>query len=982
MNHQDTIYNQNGTWERNQTTRVVNTSSDICVFNIPFFSMSGASKIACDVESCDLNSVSFNDILTATTECFITNGLSGGCFNNIVWETKVYEDNVLAYTETFYTSSNSGDTPTIVDFSGSVVNAFDTLSYDYSFSGTQFSITQNDFVEIRIDINTEVNIPNYCVFTGTCSGYSEVVCDLSFSGLSLYSDNVHLINENSNLIEKTINYDCSCPDGYVDLGNGNCQKLTYIAATAPSSAITINVVTIDAAYIQQGAVIYEDITNKQWPLITTPQGTQSPAANALYNSIIPTAGTANGIAYTSISPAPLIGGQHQNVDVALPSPWPPLTTTGYGLAPRTYFNGAIRESVISSSVLYPGTGTEILPEQFLWGMPWSTGGTNTNNWFDMVGLWASGATNTPTNGQWFGFVQCIDIPVTKTYYIAFAGNNAARISLNGELMVEMNIGDGLKLTLTYANIVPITLSAGTHVLGLEGLNYSGNGGVALDVYDCDLATLTGITSYSALTAVTIFSTASKQGDVFETSTLSANSYSCPTDFLYSNCDGESCVKIESEACSLTSELSFTVSDETEIPLTFTFTANTSEFVDKNTTFGFEIFKYNKTLGYFLEPSLYKSEYYDWSSFSATSALTVSVPINSLNIDGEYLVKGYFTHDVCTEFALLNGEKITTPISNYGDGYKLYQSYRDFYFVALTKAEKPEFTFTNDGFSPIGSLLVIGQVLNGTETDILLTEAQGDYLIALNGLVLQEGLDYTISATTGTTPINVLTFNDTIYSGDVLTYAYTNSTTSNNLRGEGFEITSPIVSGTSGNQGSNLVYFNTTTGKYELYTELLPDNSSDLIVTVNGATLANNIDFYRSTSDPYRIILEGNLFIGDVINIFYNTKVTNQGNVYTTSFTVGWNIITAPQTTDGLFTVEFSNNEDFTTLLPTSATTQYVIGQIGYSTPITLSGSVGDVQYYRIKNQKDYVDLCGNKISSVAYSDIVDITIQTNAFNSY
>ena len=39
-------------------------------------------------------------------------------------------------------------------------------------------------------------------------------------------------------------------------------------------------------------------------------------------------------------------------------------------------------------------------------------------------------------------------------------------------------------------------------------------------------------------------------------------------------------------------------------------------------------------------------------------------------------------------------------------------------------------------------------------------------------------------------------------------------------------------------------------------------------------------------------------------------------------------------------------------------------------------------YYRIKNQKNYVTMCGDIVSSTAYSEIIPIVIQTNAINSY
>ena len=762
---------------------------------------------------------------------------------------------------------------------------------------------------------------------------------------------------------------CSCPSGYTDLGNGLCQQLTYTAATAPITPVTINQTTTSNAYIVEGAVIYDDITYKQWPLITTPQT----FATATFNTIIPTSGTANGVSYASISPAPLGGGQHQNVNTALPPA--PTGTTGWGLvSPRLYYNGAIRESIVSINTLYPGAGNVVEPQQFLWGMPWSSGGTNTNNWFDTVGLWGSGCAN----GQWYGFVQCIDIPVTQTYYIAFAGNNAARISLNGELMVEMNIGDGYFLTLTYANIVPVTLSAGTHVLGLEGLNYSGNGGVALDIYDCDLMTLTGITSYSALTAVTLFSTASKQGATFEIGTVTASTFSCPTGYLYSNCSGSTCVAIETIDCTAsticTTGNSYVISTATTIPVEFQFTGNVSTFTANNATFSYEIYKYNSNVNAFVAPAVYKSGPIEYSSFSATSATTQLVPVSGLSLDGEYIVKGYYNFDVCTDFLGRLGKTINTLIYRSGTSYGLYDDNLDWYFMAMKAADVPSLLQSSSNTPPPNALFQQIILPESGTTEVIITNGiGGDFILTLNGLVLANNLDYTYTG-------SVVTLSSATVTDDIITIIYTN-TGGNNLVGDVYDISSPISSGTTGNQGSNVAYFNTSTGKYEIYTQVTPLEGNSIIVMINGATLANGIDYYQSTSNPKRIILEGNILVGDIITIVYFPKTDVVNGLITNSPTVTWQISNPPQQNNGIFTLEVSTGSTFNDFFAT-ASTPYQVGVTLYSLGFTASGTVGTNLYYRVKNQKSYTTICGQVIDSTVYSETMPVTIQTNSINSY
>jgi len=628
MRYQDRIYNQNGNNVRNHTITLPNTSSDICTFDIPLFTMTGGSKIDCIELTCNLSGVSYNNVLTATTDCFISNELSGTCFNNIEWSTNVYEDSELVYSNIFYTSSNISDAATESSFTGSVVTAFNSLGYDYSMSGSQYTLNQKGFKELNLSIETEINYDDNCpltgassgnTFTGTCSGNTEIVCDLDFNGLTSGDTNVHVI-----------------------------------------------------------------------------------------------------------------------------------------------------------------TG------------------------------------------------------------------------------------------------------------------------------------------------------------------------------------------------------------QTTIPLDFTFTANTNS-LSGNTTFKFDIYKFNKTVGYFFSNPSYRSEEFYWSNFSGTSAFTTTVPVSSLDLDGDYLVKGYYIHDVCTEFANLNGDRKVSPPIKSGTEYLMYQPYKDFHFVSFIKAETPLLGEVDSGNREIGSLIVNSLILDGTTNQYDVPLANGGYIISLNGLTLSQNEDYsiqTIAPITGAAQtVAVLTLSGDTYDGDVLTYALVNNQEKNGIRFDGYNIDSSITSGTTNNQGSETVYFNTTTGRYEFYTTYTVVPGNDVIVTLNGITLANNIDYYLSTTNPKRIIFESGLVVGDIINVFYNSNGSLVGNVFTTSFGVNWSIVIPPQTTDGLFSVEISDSDNFGTIL-SSTDVGYTINQVGYSSTIPLSGSVGDTQYYRVKNTKRYVDLCSNPIITTAYSEINEITIQTNAYNSY
>ena len=791
---------------------------------------------------------------------------------------------------------------------------------------------------------------------------------------NMSSDMCIFVNPQFNLSGASkVECECSCPDGYTLLSGGLCQKITITGATAPLVPVTINQNTSSAYYIIEGAVIFEDITNKQWPLITTPQT----GATALYNSIIPSAGTANGVAYTSVS-TPTVGiGQHDNVNTPAPNQWPPTGTTGYGLvSPRQYFQGVIRESDITSNVLTLGVGSEILPVQFLNGQPWNTTNTypsNTPNWFEDVGIWASGATD----GEWYGFTQCVDIPTTKTYYIAFAGNNAIRIKLNGELLVEMNLGDGLYETLTYANIVPITLSAGTNIFYVEALNYSGNGGMALDIYDTDLATLTAVTTPAQLADLTIFSTASKLGQDFETGTVSASTFSCPTGFLYSNCTGSTCTMIENQGCDIITGTSYVLSrTDTTLPVAFEFTANTDSFTANNATFTYEVYKFDGSVSAFTPTPIYTSSAftYDYINIYGTNTMVQELPLANLKLDGEYLVKGYFNFDMCTDFGKRLGKKIDTRNYRSGTKYGLYESEADYYFMAMWEAEKPEFLPSASNTPPAGKLFQ--QVIlpkAGTTVFAINYGISGNFIVTLNGLVLANNYDYTYSG-------NIVTLSSATVAEDIITIIYTTSGGYNFIV-ENIDVTTAVPSGATGNEGLNLTYFNTTTGKYEVYTQATPQDGGSVLIMINGVTLANGVDYYQSTSNPKRFILEGNIMVGDMITLAYFPNVTVINGLLANNPMVTWVITNPPQSTDGIFTIEVSTGSSFTTIY-TSTTVDYVVNQQYYSGTFVVSGNVGTQYYYRVKNEKNYTTICGEIVTSVVYSDIIPIVVQSNAINSY
>lgn len=899
MSYQERIYNQNGKCNRNFVGPVPTLSSDLCEFNRPAFVMSGASSIECPEVTCNINDVPYNDLFTGTTNCFTESALSGSCFNGVDWVTSVYENDVLSYSGTFYTTTNfNGPAIDITTFSGSVVTAFDTLEYDYTFNGTGFTITDDTGLleSIRLELTTELDYDTTCFVTGNTTG------DTS----------------------------CSCPSGYTaTTALDSCQKLTYTAVTVNGTGpTTVSAGDKNQAHGVQGTYWWPSIDSVSLPLVRN-------------------------------------------------------SSDGYG---------TLREVTTSG----PTFSTTTYVTSDFWGKyvepPVYNGRLN-----------AVGVKNSGLLTDWIGFSECIDIETSGTYYIGIGANNACRFRLNGELILNLtDLNDEKNFKVWH--MLPVTLSSGKHIIEMEGRNDYPNNATSFgaEIYSETLENLTGATT-TGDTGL-IFSSFNRIGTAFDLGELSGNS--CPSGYSLDSCGDKSlCVKIEDTdieclftgSCStneIICDLDFSgltldstnvhlLTGQTTFDLTFDFTGNTSTFVDTNARFKYEIYKYVPEKNIFNQPAVYSSDYVDWSTFSGTSAFTTAVTASTIDPDGQYLVKGHFLYDACTEFASLLGYNYATSTNITGESYSIYEPSMDFYFIAFTEADEPIIGNGDiDGETSIGGLTVGSIILDGTTTQFSLPVNVGDYIIALNGSTLAPDEDYSIDILeVNGGPAALLQLSGYTVDGDILTYIFTNSQERNSLVVQTFDVDSPIVSGATDDEGSNTIYYNTDTNKYELFLDLAPITNNDIILTLNGVTLANNIDYYQSISNPKRIILDGVILINDLLNAYYNASTNIQGNQFGTQINVSWSIENAPQTTDGIFTVEISDTNDFTTIL-SSGTTDYVIGVHAYALSVNLIGEAGDNQFYRVRNTKNFITLCNETLTSEKNSEIVPITIQTNANNSY
>lgn len=411
-----------------------------------------------------------------------------------------------------------------------------------------------------------------------------------------------------------------------------------------------------------------------------------------------------------------------------------------------------------------------------------------------------------------------------------------------------------------------------------------------------------------------------------------------------------------------------------IPLLIDFTANTQTFLDTNANFRYEIYKYKTDGGIFSAIPVYKSEIYSYSAFSATNTTTEYIPSSGLTLDGEFIIKSYYQYDVCTTFLNLLGKKIDTINYKNGSEYNIYNNNSDFYFIAIEQPETPSIVYNGSNDLPAGVLIQSTILPEVNTTNILKpSDVLSSFVVTLNGLVLSSLSDYSISGQT-------IVLAEPTVEDDLITLIYTPQG-GRSFTSDVIDINTTIVSGPTDGEGSELVYLNTTTNKYEVYLTTTPQQGGDIILMLNGATLANNIDYYQSTSNTKRLILEGNLFVGDILTLIYYPQTDVVNGLNSNNPIVSWRIENPPQQFNGYFSLEVSTGQTFNNYFY-SGLTEYNTNTNYYSDTFIASGEVGTNLYYRVKNQKNYETICGNIVSAVTYSDVVKITILSNSINSY
>lgn len=186
------------------------------------------------------------------------------------------------------------------------------------------------------------------------------------------------------------------------------------------------------------------------------------------------------------------------------------------------------------------------------------------------GVW--GSTSVPDNEP-VGFSIPITLTEATTVYIGIAGDNKCKIAIDGNTVVDQDpvqvanaieaqlpvfAGQGLQLAFKFFHIYPFTLQAGTHYIGLEGVNYGGPAGFGAEIYKNTIPELAAATLKAAYVAdpdtfplqdnyydnlELVFTTRSTRGGTFSSGITSG--YSCPINYaMDGSVDPPTCVLVE------------------------------------------------------------------------------------------------------------------------------------------------------------------------------------------------------------------------------------------------------------------------------------------------------------------------------------------------------------------------------------------------------------------------------------------------------
>ena len=318
----------------------------------------------------------------------------------------------------------------------------------------------------------------------------------------------------------------TCPSGYTL--TSDADACVFTATTGTTSAITqYNVstpynFTRFNHYLNRGTLFVEDVTDKEWPIFWT--GTpQNVWVGPYYNVDYLTASNGDYLTHSGFGDKTTDSGyliwSSPDAFCAEFSEFGSSSTDLFNskLNPNILWGGTVGD--VSSSVFNNITGTGVAGRLY-----------NRSIWTD---------SQSPLD-EWIGLSYSFELYETKIYRIGFAADEKARIKVNGEYLINSDLtpdhpinpsvnlfNSGSRFQQIYV-VVGLTLLAGKNIIEAEGWNSQNAAGFVCEVYDASESELRGMRYETELSGVTVFSTRSEIGGVFQLGEDSG--YSCPTGY--------------------------------------------------------------------------------------------------------------------------------------------------------------------------------------------------------------------------------------------------------------------------------------------------------------------------------------------------------------------------------------------------------------------------------------------------------------------
>lgn len=135
---------------------------------------------------------------------------------------------------------------------------------------------------------------------------------------------------------------------------------------------------------------------------------------------------------------------------------------------------------------------------------WVGGGVVSQRYVNLLAKWVTGANfNT-----WYGGAKIVDVPSTKTYYVALAADDEFRFSVDGVVILTSNAAGmnpqhnaSFGAPFVKIHIYPIELEAGCRSIKVEGLNEGGAGLFAASILDNTYSEIVNSTSQADLNEI-------------------------------------------------------------------------------------------------------------------------------------------------------------------------------------------------------------------------------------------------------------------------------------------------------------------------------------------------------------------------------------------------------------------------------------------------------------------------------------------------